>query len=173
MGSQQGIDPSLATAALVQRAAQHEAAASRLRDQLVTVQGEKNQLQLLVDERDDTIRQYKTSQVTERQVQVQKSRQLEDKLKEVTARVAKTSDEASNWKPYKDPETDSIFWYNSVTLVSPWDCPAAVLKQRSQPSYQHGSPTHAPPGLGSELSPYKDDDNDGIYQVTSADDLGI
>lgn len=28
-----------------------------------------------------------------------------------------------DWKPFKDPESGAIFWYNHVTQVSQWECP--------------------------------------------------
>jgi hypothetical protein len=34
----------------------------------------------------------------------------------------------SDWKPYKDPETGAVFWYNSVTNVSQWNCPDELSK---------------------------------------------
>lgn len=31
------------------------------------------------------------------------------------------------WRPYKDPETGSLFWYNEKTNVSQWECPLDSL----------------------------------------------
>jgi hypothetical protein len=29
----------------------------------------------------------------------------------------------SEWRPYKDPDSGALFWYNSTTGVSQWECP--------------------------------------------------
>ena len=35
--------------------------------------------------------------------------------------------ESGNWKPYKDPESGAIFWYNAVTNISQWECPSEAI----------------------------------------------
>lgn len=37
--------------------------------------------------------------------------------------TAAAGDNNNPWRPYLDAETDTIFWYNSVTQVSQWECP--------------------------------------------------
>ena len=34
-----------------------------------------------------------------------------------------TTFDMKEWKPFKDPESGAIFWYNSITQVSQWECP--------------------------------------------------
>jgi hypothetical protein len=35
----------------------------------------------------------------------------------------------SPWRPYKDPSTGEIFWFNHETSVSQWDCPFENTRQ--------------------------------------------
>lgn len=34
--------------------------------------------------------------------------------------------ELQHWRAYRDPSTGAIFWYNSVTNLSQWECPGSV-----------------------------------------------
>jgi len=63
----------------------------------------------------------------------------------------------SDWKPYKDPDTGGIFWYNAVTQVSQWDCPftapssSPVLSEAEvKAAHKASSPSRA--NAGKELS---------------------
>ena len=37
----------------------------------------------------------------------------------------------SDWKPYMDSASGSVFWYNHVTQVSQWECPADAQQDMS------------------------------------------
>ena len=65
----------------------------------------------------------------------------------------KVNPELGDWRPYKDPETGSVFWYNIVTKISQWECPV------SNP-------------LANTTTNNKDDDSEAIV-VNNDDDLGI
>jgi ankyrin repeat protein len=65
----------------------------------------------------------------------------------------------SDWQPYKDPDSGEIFWYNSVTQVSQWDCPLDNV------NIVDSSPTKG----GDD----DQDDDDEIIAVHNDDDLGI
>jgi len=60
-----------------------------------------------------------------------------------------------NWRPYKDPASGELFWYNEVTHVSQWETPAEV-EYRGNGSYSGDN--------------YYDHE---IFQVHNEDDLGI
>ena len=59
--------------------------------------------------------------------------------------------ENSEWQPYKDPDSGSIFWYNTTTHVSQWECPFDDV------DFQAGA----------------DSDDDEAVEITDADDLGL
>ena len=59
-----------------------------------------------------------------------------------------------DWKPYKDPETGAVFWYNQKTNVSQWECPFDS------------------PNLNSGNDRDLDGDEEAV-QVITDDDLGI
>jgi hypothetical protein len=61
------------------------------------------------------------------------------------------------WKPYQDPETGTIFWYNSETKVSQWECPEESI----------------PPSLRNKQEKIDEDDDHEALTVTGLDDLGI
>jgi hypothetical protein len=62
------------------------------------------------------------------------------------------------WVPYKDPDSGCIFWHNTSTNVSQWECPLA-------------------PGEGSEHFASSGDDHaayaDELVEVHNDEDLGI
>ena len=60
-----------------------------------------------------------------------------------------------DWRPYKDPTTDGLFWYNHVTGVSQWECP-------------YDAPAEEP-------NPFDDDqgEHEFVQEVHHTDDLGI
>jgi hypothetical protein len=72
-----------------------------------------------------------------------------------TSTTTKVNPELGDWRPYKDPETGSVFWYNIVTKVSQWECPI------NNPNSNINSSSNN-----------KDDDSDAIV-VNNDDDLGI
>ena len=65
-----------------------------------------------------------------------------------------------SWKPYKDPESGSIFWYNSVTQVSQWECPFDNLDDKAKDAQE-------------TVGVDDDDENEQVVQVGDDDDLGI
>eukprot|EP00606_Chrysophyceae_sp_TOSAG23-5_P000351 GSChrysophyteH2.ASY1.ANO1.949.1 assembled CDS len=64
--------------------------------------------------------------------------------------------EGSEWQPYKDPDSGSIFWYNTVTHVSQWECPLDDI------DFQAGADNGG-----------ADSDDDDAVEVMGDDDLGI
>ena len=42
---------------------------------------------------------------------------------------SKLSFDMKSWKPYKDPETGGLFWYNSKTQISQWECPFDEMEE--------------------------------------------
>jgi ankyrin repeat protein len=113
----------------------------------------------------------------------------------------KEKKEKSDWKPYKDPDTGGVFWYNSKTKVSQWECPFVppegteaqeeetrkpkktlsanntkenpfTLDDDSVGSSNKGSF----PGLGFEKEAEKkeeEEQEEGVIEVHDDDDLGI
>ncbi len=67
----------------------------------------------------------------------------------------------NEWQPYKDPDSGSIFWYNSVTHVSQWECPFDDV--------DFAGPTESTGVTGEK----HDSDDDDAQEVLDADDLGI
>ena len=67
----------------------------------------------------------------------------------------------TDWQPYKDPESGNIFWYNTVTQVSQWECPLENVELVSQDAV----PTPRKGG--------GDDDEDEAVEVLNDEDLGI
>lgn len=65
-----------------------------------------------------------------------------------------------SWKPFKDPESGAIFWYNSVTQVSQWECPFDNLDDEAKDAQ----------GTAGADDDY---DNEQAVQVGDDDDLGI
>jgi len=43
----------------------------------------------------------------------------------------------SQWKPYMDESSGSVFWYNHVTQVSQWECPADCCDSSTSSSSEH------------------------------------
>ena len=70
--------------------------------------------------------------------------------------------ENSEWQPYKDPDSGSIFWYNTVTHVSQWDCPFDDVDFTGQKG-----------GDGGDEDGKHDSDDDDVLEVLDDDDLGI
>lgn len=66
--------------------------------------------------------------------------------------------EEESWRPYKDPETGALFWYNHVTCVSQWDEPV-VLSSAG--------------GKSSPAQMAQDDHDEVVHSVNEMDDLGI
>lgn len=62
----------------------------------------------------------------------------------------------SDWKPYMDPASGSVFWYNHRTLLSQWELPTVLEQQQQQKarsSSRHGG-----------------DKNDFLFHPTSSND---
>jgi hypothetical protein len=62
-----------------------------------------------------------------------------------------------SWKPFKDPESGAIFWYNSITQVSQWECPFENLADDLKEDGAH----------------HDDDEEQDVVQIGDNDDLGI
>lgn len=61
------------------------------------------------------------------------------------------------WKPYKDPQTGAVFWYNHRTNVSQWECPLTDKNEIAS----------------SKSKNHSDRYNETVVEVHSEDDLGI
>ena len=70
----------------------------------------------------------------------------------------------SDWKPYKDPQTGNIFWYNRVSKISQWECPLETIPPELLLEESHNNNTSP--------SKYDEDDNHAVA-VSHEDDLGI
>lgn len=72
-------------------------------------------------------------------------------------------DDKKNWKPYKDPDSGGLFWYNEITGVSQWECPFDNRGDHSDMYDANG-----------ELREGYDNDHDHDASVVlDNDDLGI
>ena len=82
---------------------------------------------------------------------------------------SKMSFDMKSWKPYKDPETGSLFWYNSKTQVSQWECPFDEIEElKEDPNYDEAADR-----LKLDKDKVKDDEDDDAIEVLDTDDLGI
>jgi hypothetical protein len=61
------------------------------------------------------------------------------------------------WVPYKDPESGCIFWYNTRTNVSQWECPLQPVNNMSEGHQEEYGHAYA----------------DELVEVHNDDDLGI
>jgi hypothetical protein len=50
-----------------------------------------------------------------------------DPSREEAATSSESAGTSGDWKPYKDPQSGNIFWYNKVTGVSQWECPLETI----------------------------------------------
>lgn len=80
-----------------------------------------------------------------------------------------------DWKPYMDPTSGFVFWFNQVTQLSQWECPAEIREQAIALNYSPSSlRTPDPVRLNSfsrkstPSSSFKD-----LLLVKNNDDLGI
>ena len=79
---------------------------------------------------------------------------------------SKMSFDMKSWKPYKDPETGSLFWYNSKTQISQWECPFDEIEElKEDPNYDETADRM-------KQKEENEDDDDAI-EVLDEDDLGI
>lgn len=69
---------------------------------------------------------------------------------------------AGAWRPYKDPESGTLFWYNHETCISQWEEPAEVRDERGSAGQQFLSD-----------SALATDDHDEVVHVMTDDDLGL
>ncbi len=72
----------------------------------------------------------------------------------------------SDWKPYKDPQSGCIFWYNIVTKVSQWECPVESIPAALLKKYNATTSDSLSRDLDKEFS-------DEAFAVDDEDDLGI
>lgn len=80
--------------------------------------------------------------------------------------------DSSEWRPYKDPESGAIFWYNHVTNVSQWECPftnGAVTEaeeaEADADAYAYGD--------GGGTQQYGDEGEHEVVEIHDSNDLGI
>ena len=72
-------------------------------------------------------------------------------------------DSKKDWRPYKDPDSGGLFWYNEATGVSQWECPFDNQGDHSDMYDANG-----------ELLEDHDNDHDHEASVVhDNDDLGI
>jgi hypothetical protein len=81
---------------------------------------------------------------------------------------------SSDWKPYKDPDSGGIFWYNTATQVSQWDCPftapassPAVTESAAQKVRGGGTDTGTGSGSTPQGSPSKANAAVGLTGATN------
>jgi ankyrin repeat protein len=76
----------------------------------------------------------------------------------------------TDWQPYKDPDTGNVFWYNTVTAVSQWDCPFDNMELVGG-----GDSADAPDSSNANGGAAANDDgsDDEAVEVVGDDDLGI
>jgi len=81
--------------------------------------------------------------------------------------------DTGDWKPYKDPDSGSIFWYNHVTQVSQWECPLQnVQMSPGQVSMgaEHGGEDY---DYNNEQHGYGYEHEEEVTNVYNDDDLGL
>ena len=82
---------------------------------------------------------------------------------------SKVSFDMKSWKPYKDPETGSLFWYNSKTQISQWECPFDEIEElKEDPNYDETADR-----LRMKEEKDKEDEDEDAVEVLDDDDLGI
>lgn len=80
------------------------------------------------------------------------------------------------WRPYLDEETDTVFWYNSVTQVSQWECPfdnpTAAVGASLSPSFEdeerHGQKRRSSLGSVDEF-----EGDNAVFKVNHENDLDL
>jgi hypothetical protein len=81
-----------------------------------------------------------------------------------------SSSEAStsgDWKPYKDPQSGNVFWYNKVTKISQWECPLETIPPELLLNHDNERSSN-------NSSPEKEKQDDySAVEVGHEDDLGI
>lgn len=71
---------------------------------------------------------------------------------------SQTESSSAVWRPYVDPATGHIFWYNQVTNVSQWECPDELI----------------PPEITANKQLFTPSANDSdVVTVVHEDDLGL
>ena len=78
-----------------------------------------------------------------------------------------------DWRPYMDPDTGFIFWYNLITEVSTWDCPIEIqLKTESLSSNGINHMNMNSSNIHSNAISRRES-TDELVQVNHLDDLGL
>ena len=78
---------------------------------------------------------------------------------QLTPAATSSSTNESDWSLYEDPASGHVFWYNTVTQVSQWECPFALPTPSEA---EHGEEGH-------EEGAY----DEAAHKVHNDDDLGI
>lgn len=76
---------------------------------------------------------------------------------------------SGDWKPYKDPATGNVFWYNKVTKISQWECPLESIPPELLLEHNKGRASRN----SNNDSPERHADDYTAVGVDDEDDLGI
>ena len=82
--------------------------------------------------------------------------------------LPKSDSQQYEWRPYKEPESGALFWYNQTTGVSQWECPYDNPNAEGI-DYSGADGTTGAGAKGAE----EDHDDHNAEVVHDTDDLGI